>query len=360
MFTPQVSIIIPFYNAQEFLDKTLQSVFTQTYEGWECIMIDDGSTDSTKKELLKWAEKDDRFCYYYQDNKGLSGARNTGLVKAKGTFVYFIDADDLLEDISLEHLMDLVTDDVDIVFGKCAETTGQNKEIIKIKEHEPIVKKVYHNTNGTLLKLVLEKEVACVAWNRLYRRSFLEKNNLEFVDRLLHEDELWFFETLFYARAIILGDKITYYYNKGNSNAITSVFKAKNVLAYLKILECVFKKYGQKNLENDHLNLVSIYLTRLKQLTVLYIYPMLSNQDRKEVNSEIKTVFGVVNLKRTKKILSTKTEKRLFKFKTLEIYSAPTILNYYTNKSFVFKLKKPFIKGYAMMVYLLNNSFRAL
>lgn len=91
-----VSIIIPCYNQDEYLDEALQSVFNQTYVDWECLIIDDGSPDNTEERAKIWVEKDSRFRYFYKENGGVSSARNFGIAKAKGAFIQFLDADDII------------------------------------------------------------------------------------------------------------------------------------------------------------------------------------------------------------------------------------------------------------------------
>lgn len=91
-----VSVIIPVYNGAKFIIDALVSVKGQTYDTWECIVVDDGSTDNTAALVKEWIGVDPRFKYIYQPNKGLSGARNTGLEHAKGDMIQFLDADDVL------------------------------------------------------------------------------------------------------------------------------------------------------------------------------------------------------------------------------------------------------------------------
>ena len=91
-----VSIIIPCYNQGRFLNESLKSVLDQTYSNWECLIIDDGSTDSSAAIANKWIKKDRRFLYFEQENAGVSAARNYGLSNAKGEWIQFLDADDYL------------------------------------------------------------------------------------------------------------------------------------------------------------------------------------------------------------------------------------------------------------------------
>lgn len=93
----KVSIIVPCYNQAQYLDEALQSVMDQTYHNWECIIVNDGSSDDTGEIVQQWLQKDTRFKYYYKENGGLSSARNFGLDKATGEYIQFLDSDDLLE-----------------------------------------------------------------------------------------------------------------------------------------------------------------------------------------------------------------------------------------------------------------------
>lgn len=94
---PKVSIIIPCYNQDKFLDATLNSVYQQAYTDWECLMMDDGSTDNTREICKSWQEKDGRFKYFHKENEGVNKTRNLGLDAASGEWIQFLDADDLLK-----------------------------------------------------------------------------------------------------------------------------------------------------------------------------------------------------------------------------------------------------------------------
>jgi glycosyltransferase involved in cell wall biosynthesis len=125
-----VSIIIPCYNQAEFIEETLLSVFNQEHKHWECLLVDDGSTDNTAEIINKWVEKDNRFCYYKKENEGVSVARNFGINKAKGDFIQFLDSDDLLAadklsvsiDAIQKHQVDIVCSDY-LVFSKSIAKT---------------------------------------------------------------------------------------------------------------------------------------------------------------------------------------------------------------------------------------------
>jgi glycosyltransferase involved in cell wall biosynthesis len=105
MKTPQplVSIIVPCYNQSHYLNDALNSILSQTHSHWECIVVNDGSTDATAQMAGEWAAKDSRFKYISQGNRGLSAARNAGLEQAAGEYIQLLDADDLLETDKIRH-----------------------------------------------------------------------------------------------------------------------------------------------------------------------------------------------------------------------------------------------------------------
>lgn len=99
---PKVSVIVPAYNQAKYLKQTLNSVLNQTYNDWECVIVNDGSTDNTAKIAKNYVKKDKRFKYIYQKNKGLAGARNTGIKTSQGEYIGFLDSDDLWKPSMLE------------------------------------------------------------------------------------------------------------------------------------------------------------------------------------------------------------------------------------------------------------------
>lgn len=115
---PLISVVIPAYNAGQFLDEILESVLSQTYENWECIIVNDGSMDNTESVAKKWCEKDSRFRLTNKENGGLSSARNWGIKESKAEYIAFLDADDILTPDSLEiRINTLLKENVDLVYS---------------------------------------------------------------------------------------------------------------------------------------------------------------------------------------------------------------------------------------------------
>jgi len=130
MNNPKVSIIVPCYNQAQYLSEALQSVLEQTYENWECIIVNDGSPDNTKEVAQEWVKKDSRFIYLYKENGGLSNARNAGIVIAKGEFILPLDADDRIGKDYLKFAIEEFHKDesLKIVYCKAKKFGEKNEE----------------------------------------------------------------------------------------------------------------------------------------------------------------------------------------------------------------------------------------
>lgn len=114
MSTPKVTIIVPCYNQVQYLDDALQSVLNQSYQNWECIIVNDGSPDKTEEVAKKWVAKDSRFIYWYKENGGVSSARNLGIEKAKGDYLQFLDSDDYLDKEKLKLSLQKIENDKEV------------------------------------------------------------------------------------------------------------------------------------------------------------------------------------------------------------------------------------------------------
>lgn len=124
----RISVVVPCYNQAEFLEEALQSVLEQTYANWECIIINDGSLDETAVIAAKWIERDKRFRYVFQENAGLSSARNTGISSSSGKYILPLDADDKLAPDYLELAIEAFKADNSIKLVYCrAEKFGADE-----------------------------------------------------------------------------------------------------------------------------------------------------------------------------------------------------------------------------------------
>lgn len=137
MQNPLISVIVPCYNQAEFLDECLQSVLDQTYDRWECLIINDGSPDATEEFTQKWLIKDVRFKYYKKINGGVASARNLGILKASGDWILPLDADDKIGSEYLQYAAHFFNKGFRIIYCK-AKFFGISDELFELK---PFTKK---------------------------------------------------------------------------------------------------------------------------------------------------------------------------------------------------------------------------
>ena len=134
MNNPKISVIVPVYEVEEYLCECINSILAQTFVDFELILIDDGSLDSSGKICDEFAQKDNRIIVIHQENKGLSCARNTGIKTANGSFITFVDSDDLVANTYLEELYNnIVSYDCDIAI--CKETSGDKTGVFGRRVH---------------------------------------------------------------------------------------------------------------------------------------------------------------------------------------------------------------------------------
>ena len=130
MSQPLISIIVPCFNQAQYLDECLQSVLDQTYENWECIIVDDGSSDNTQALVHKWIAEDLRFSYYKKENGGVATARNLGLKISKGDWILPLDGDDKIENTYLQLAAEKIDEGYDLVYCRAKYFEAETEEFI--------------------------------------------------------------------------------------------------------------------------------------------------------------------------------------------------------------------------------------
>lgn len=173
-----ISVIIAAYNYGKYISEAFTSLQNQTYTDWECIVIDDGSNDNTKEVVTAWIKKDQRIKYFLQENAGPSAARNNGINKSSGSFILFLDADDILEVNKLQsHLAILENNQtIDIAYGDVRYFTDAAKLDLFYSLHENIKSPWIPRYNGKgkgLINLVLKQNIM-VTSSPLFRKKVFE------------------------------------------------------------------------------------------------------------------------------------------------------------------------------------------
>ncbi|MFV0419937.1 MAG: glycosyltransferase family 2 protein [Dysgonomonas sp.] len=132
MNNPVISVIVPCYNQAMYLSETLQSVLEQVFQDWECIIVNDGSSDNTEYIARQWEEKDSRFKYFYKDNGGLSDARNYGIKHALGTYILPLDSDDKIGELYISEAIKVFStiSNVKLVYSNLILFGAENKKLL--------------------------------------------------------------------------------------------------------------------------------------------------------------------------------------------------------------------------------------
>lgn len=218
-----VSIIIPVYNVENYITDCFQSIINQTYSGpMECLFIDDCGNDNSIQVLdglIKSYEGPIKMrLLHHEKNEGLSGARNTGITNAQGDYLFFLDSDDQLYPFSISCLADAGFKEnmPDMVLG------GYQ---VNIPNH-PINQYCYNYqviyNQPAIAKAFLEDELFCMAPNKLVRREFLVGNSLFFKKGIIHEDNLWSYQSFHLAQKVVTIPEKTYYYLIHSGSIMTS------------------------------------------------------------------------------------------------------------------------------------------
>ncbi|WP_139856285.1 glycosyltransferase family 2 protein [Aequorivita sinensis] len=209
---PKVSIILPCYNVEKYIAKSIQSILDQTYSNFEILVVIDGSPDNTLAIAQSFTDK--RIIIFDKPNGGLSDARNYGLERAKGEFIYFMDPDDWIEPNLLEDNLKIIEQkQLDfVVFGYFQDSLGYSENLISTMEYIPKVKAYYKDKEEPKIDNY-HVGLLGYAWNKIYRKSFLKNNNFEFIKGVSLVEDILFNAPIYKAsEAIYFNQKAYYHY----------------------------------------------------------------------------------------------------------------------------------------------------
>ena len=249
----KISVIVPVYNTEDYLEKCIRSIMNQTYKNLEIITINDGSTDNSLSILENLKKEDDRIIIINQENMGVSKARNKGLDYATGEFIGFVDSDDFLEedmyDIMIKHLIE---ENADLCRIK-AFIYNREGGIEEISND----RKIYtYNNELEIMNVYLQNELKIAVWDKLFRKSAVE--NIRFDSSLFNEDAAYVWEACLNSRKVVMDTKQLYHHTKRSNNSLTSApFSESNLTLY---------HYCKENLEK----LMDEYENREQQAYLFY------------------------------------------------------------------------------------------
>lgn len=251
-----ISIIIPVYNVEKYLDECLQSVSNQSYKNWECILVNDGSSDKSGIICDKWHTLDNRFIVIHQKNQGVSQARNTGLKQAKGQYICFVDSDDWIAPNYLQCMINNMSDDVDIVVSGI--TSFKEDKVVNIQL--PIQNNIYLMNPNSADKFIADIELFYGPVSKLYKKEIIRTNNISFpIDMSLGEDMTFVFSYLNYTERIASIHESHYFYRRFDSGTLSTI-KRKNLFdIYMRLWNLRMNFIQKKGMWNHN---AEIYFAR--------------------------------------------------------------------------------------------------
>ncbi|MDP4201569.1 MAG: glycosyltransferase [Bacteroidota bacterium] len=285
-----LSIIIPAYNIAPYIERCIKSCVTQdiSQSEYEIIIIDDGSTDNLLEVIAPYLAKYDNLKLIQQANKGLSGARNTGLEEAKGEYIWFVDGDDW---IATNCLKELVHNTKEI---KC-EILCFDLLFIYDETNQRRTTKVFDTEKNSMRGFdFLKKNYLQGVTNSLFKSSFLKENNIKFVEGLIHEDGDFNIRTFALAKQVAYLPNLYYFYLCDRASSITNTMTIKRALSPIQLITIYIDFIGDHNLKYSDSSIIAKIGCRALNVSMRYA-SQLDEHDRDRyfaaIRANLKSIF---------------------------------------------------------------------
>ena len=289
----KISIIIPVYNVEKYLERCLDSVLNQSYKNLEIILINDGSTDNSLDICLKYAKKDNRIKLINQNNSGISEVRNKGLEAAKGEYIAFVDSDDVIDKDMFKTLYNnLLKYDSDI--SSCNYKIFHNKINFDKEEY---YNKIF-SKEESLKDIISNGVLTNFLWNKLFKKELF--NNIKFPKNMIYEDMYVMPKIIEKTTKIVYTNQILYGYFQRENSYVNSFDEDKNKNYFL-VINNVYndlKKYNFLDKELKNYKVFSIYSAFLQAAKSNALYSDFMKEKHKEYKKEFKYLNKKVKLKR--------------------------------------------------------------
>lgn len=300
----KISIIVPIYNVEKYLERCISSLINQTYKNIEIILVNDGSTDNSLIICEKYKDIDSRIILVNKENGGLSDARNKGLLKVTGEYILFVDSDDYIEkDTCMKFIKILTSVSPDIVVGNGFRVENNKMELIKTLNS----KKLNLSGKEYLKRELKNNSMKMMVWLNLYKKQFLLENNLYFKKGIFHEDEEFMPRVFLKAKNVLITDFIFYYYVIRENSITTKRDQVSNLehmyricldlnLIYDNIEDSELRKLLKNDLFNKYLGKIQdIYLNSYSNFKDIKIDKKLLKATSVSVKNKVRLLILFIN-----------------------------------------------------------------
>lgn len=282
-----ISVIIPVYNVEEYLRECVDSVLTQTYQNFEIILVDDGSTDSSGQICDEYASNDERICVIHQKNSGPSKTRNTGLDNATGKYIYFLDSDDYIENNALELLVNTAeSNNADLVFFDAHSFTDEGSEV----KQGYVVKGTYDSKSGyeILSELHNNKDYHCAIYLLFIKHQLLIDNKISFLEAAYCSEDMLFSYQVYCSAEKTVQCKNTLYHRRYRSGSIVTSKKSQRHFRSCRDVYEEIRDYSKKiGKTGDYM--ATEYTVRCA-FNALDTYKKISKEDQKLCKNEYRAL----------------------------------------------------------------------
>lgn len=290
----KVSMIMPVYNSEKYLRNTLDTILNQSFEEFELIAIDDGSTDKSLNILKEYEKKYNKIKVVHQINSGVSEARNRGIQLSKGEYIGFIDADDLLEKDFIKALYNSAKEcDADISmtgYSTFYDNTNMKSNIFTTHKFD-------NNDKKRIFEEMLNIGLGVNIWTKLYKKSILDKYNIKFEKNMSYDEDMFFSWKCALASNNIAFDNNTRYFYRLSIDSATMKYHSNLYEKYCIEFYNIKKFAMDNNLFYEELN-DQININFAKKLNVIITMIMRSKTNIKKKHNDIKTILQDESIKK--------------------------------------------------------------
>ena len=268
---PLISVIVPVYKVEGYIDNCLGSLLEQSYSNWEAILVDDGSPDSSGEICERYARRDSRFKVVHKENGGQSSARNLAMEHVEGDYIFFLDSDDFLAVDAFEYLMAVALEnDADIV--QCDYIRGCTTEFPELSTKSQL--KLFDQRT-----IFTHYAAKIIPWGKLYRREVI--GDIRFPEGLINEDDFTVWKYYYNASIIVVSNRPLYYYTVNPGSTMSQKVRKPDLRYFEAYRERIDYFNGRGEVDLEAVSRVQW----MKSLVITYSNPFLTKLQRQEILS---------------------------------------------------------------------------